>query len=101
MKFGLSDQQMEILNKLLILPLKNKKAKVYVFGSRTRGKHHPFSDIDILFEESPSDPISEAEILKIKDALEESHLAVKVDIVSSKNLAKSFAEIVHNEKNEI
>ena len=101
MKFGLSEQQFEILNKILIQPLKKKNAKVYVFGSRARGKHHPFSDVDILFEESSDILISDMELSRIKEALEDSRLSVKVDVVNSKNLAKSFVETVTKEKIEI
>lgn len=101
MKFGLSEQQFEILNNLLIQPLKKKNAKIYIFGSRARGKHHPFSDVDILFEESTKASISEIELSKIKEALEDSNLTIKVDIVNSKNLAKSFVEAVNREKIEI
>lgn len=66
MKFGLSEQQFEILNDILIQLLKKKNAKVYIFGSRARGKHHPFLDVDILFEESSEGLISDAELSKIK-----------------------------------
>lgn len=48
MKFSLSDSQFQILEQLLITPLKNKKVLVYIFGSRVRGNPHPFSDIDVL-----------------------------------------------------
>lgn len=101
MKFGLSEQQFEILNEILIQPLKKKNAKVYIFGSRARGKHHPFSDVDILFEESSDVLISDVELSRIKEALEDSRLSVKVDIVNSKNLAKSFVETVTKEKIEV
>ncbi len=101
MKFGLSEEQFKILNEILIQPLKKKKAKVYIFGSRARGKSHPFSDVDVLFEESADSSISAAELSKIKEELEESRLTVTIDIVSSKDLAKSFVESVQRERVEV
>lgn len=101
MKFGLSAEQFSILDRILISELKKKKAKVYVFGSRARGDFHPFSDIDILFEESADSPVSTAELSKIKEELEESRLAIKVDVVRSIDLAKSFIDVVLLERVEI
>lgn len=98
MKLGLSDSQFKILEDNLITPLKRCGAKVYAFGSRARGKHHAFSDIDILYVEDPNQPISSSKISLIKEALEESDLTIKVDLVSAKNLAVSFRDSVDKEK---
>ncbi|MBK7963800.1 MAG: nucleotidyltransferase domain-containing protein [Bdellovibrionales bacterium] len=98
MKFGLSDEQYSILNELLIKPLKTKNASVYVFGSRARGSYHPYSDIDILFIDDQKNPVSQSEIAKINEDLEESRLEIKVDIVRSEDLAKSYADSVNEDK---
>ena len=101
MIFGLSEDQFKILNTILIQPLKQKKAKVYIFGSRARGKFHPYSDVDVLFEEAPDSLISSEELASIKEELEESRLTVKVDVVNFKNLAQSFLNSVLSERVEI
>lgn len=101
MKFGLPEEQFAILNEILIQPLKKHKATVYIFGSRATGKAHPFSDVDVLFEESADSLISAAELSKIKEELEESGLTVKIDLVNSKDLAKSFVEAVQRERVEV
>ncbi|MFZ4403975.1 MAG: nucleotidyltransferase family protein [Pseudobdellovibrionaceae bacterium] len=98
LQFGLSQQQFQILQDLLIQPLKSKGAQVFIFGSRAKGQFHPFSDIDILYIESPKYVISVAEISKIKEDLEESALTVKVDVVNIVNLASSYSEDVHKYK---
>ena len=98
MKFGLSDEQYSILNALLIQPLKAKKAQVYVFGSRARGKFHPFSDIDVLFIEEKDFSISASDISKIKTDLENSNLAIKVDLVRNQDLAQSYIASANKDK---
>jgi predicted nucleotidyltransferase len=101
MKFGLDNKQFTIFYNLVVAPLKSYGAKVYVFGSRATGKNHPFSDIDILFEENPNQKIPQSAITKISMDAEESDLVVKVDLVKSSELAKSFSERVNAEKIEI
>lgn len=94
MKFGLSDDQFKILENILIQPLKAQNAKLFVFGSRARGNHHPFSDIDILIEQDPLHPISANLIFNIQSELEDSNLAIKVDLVLKQNLAPSYRESI-------
>lgn len=97
MNFGLSNDQFEILRTLVIQPLKAKHAEVYIFGSRARGKHHPFSDIDILFKDVHQ-LISMSEISNIKESIENSKLAIKVDLVNAADLAESYRQSVDAEK---
>ncbi len=88
MRWGLEPLHVQTLERFLFEPLKNRGAKVWVFGSRARGDQKRFSDLDVLFEESQ--PIPLAEISKIKEDLEESALPIKVDLVNIKNLAESY-----------
>ncbi|WP_457642711.1 nucleotidyltransferase domain-containing protein [Persephonella sp.] len=57
---------------------KNKNVKIYLFGSRAKGKQSIYSDIDLAFE-------SENDITKdltlIRELLEESYLPYKLDII--------------------
>lgn len=101
MKFGLAEDQYALLDELLIKPLKSKNAQVYVFGSRARGDHHLFSDIDILFIEDKKNIkniISSREVSKIKTNLEDSKLTIKVDLVRAEDLAKSYVCGVYKDK---
>jgi len=96
--FGLSNEQFEILKKIVIDPLKKEGARVFVYGSRARGKHHEFSDIDILFEEVDGRAIDPIVLSKIKEEIEESHLAIAVDLVNSKDLAESYRAQVEQDR---
>lgn len=97
MKFGLSDDQVKVFYDLVVEPLKKNKAQVFVFGSRARGQHHPFSDIDVLYVENESFPLSAEVISQIKEAAEESKLTIKVDLVNRSSLAKSYVESVEKD----
>jgi predicted nucleotidyltransferase len=101
MKFGLSDVDFQLLENLVINPLKHRGAKVFIFGSRVRGTHHPFSDVDILFVPKSEEEPSLSELSLIKEAVEESRLGVKIDIVSERELAKSYKSHVFAERVEV
>jgi predicted nucleotidyltransferase len=50
MKFGLNDQEYQFLLVNVVRPLEQQGAKVYCYGSRARGTHRPFSDVDLMVE---------------------------------------------------
>jgi len=71
------------LKEFLINYFKNRKVKIYLFGSRARSDNSRFSDIDIAF--LPEEDISR-DLVIIKEIIEESYLPYKVDLV---DLSKS------------
>lgn len=90
MKFGMTDEQYSILDKLVITPLKNKNCQVYIFGSRVQGTNHSHSDVDLLFK-VPTDQILPSGFLsKIKEDIEESRFPYIVDFVNEDELATSY-----------
>lgn len=91
MKFGLTDAEWQTVETLAIKPLKKFGAHVFVFGSRARGTHQPYSDLDLMFE-NPTQEIQLSDLAHIKDALENSKLPIKVDIADSSELASSYRE---------
>jgi predicted nucleotidyltransferase len=95
--FGLSPSDFEILNNILIEPMKQCSVEVYVFGSRAAGKNHPFSDIDILYV-LPGGDAKSPNISEIKESLEESGITIKVDLVELKDLASSYRDRVLRER---
>lgn len=101
MNFGLSVDDYAFLKKTVIDPLKKKSARVFVFGSRATGKHHTFSDIDILYVPLPNEGLTGAEMSAIKEAIEESKFPIKVDIVGEDDLADSYRDRVNLEKIEV
>lgn len=99
MKFGLTGPQYELLEELLVKPLNKMGAKVWIFGSRARGDQKKFSDIDILFESSHE--ISLGQLSQLREALEESDLPYKVDIVNVHDLADSYRNNVLKDRVEL
>lgn len=101
MKFSLSPSQFQILEHLAIAPLREAHAKIYVFGSRSRGDHHLFSDLDLLIKESNTHPLSDTLLSKIREDLEESNLTIKVDLVNDKYLSSVYRPFVEKDLVEI
>lgn len=95
--FGLTEEHWQKVIQLAVQPLKSLGAKVYVFGSRATGKHRPFSDLDLLYEGT----IPLSQLSEIKEALEESNLPIKVDLVNQAELASSYISKAEREKKEV
>jgi predicted nucleotidyltransferase len=97
MKIGPTSEELLLLNEILVEPLKAHGCQVWIFGSRARGNHHRFSDIDILFRTDgrklPAGFLAEA-----IERLEESRLSYKVDLVEEQSLAESYKANVEREK---
>ena len=94
MKFGLSADDYKLLLELLAKPINEAypKAKLWVFGSRAKGTHKKYSDIDILIESSA--PLSQTFLSELRDRLEESSLPYKVDLVPIQDLPQAYAKEV-------
>lgn len=90
MKFGLTNEEFGFLEQHLIQPLKQQKARVFIFGSRVTQKHHKFSDIDIVFIENEVHPVESSLISRLLTFFEDSNFAYKIDLVNNKTLAKSY-----------
>lgn len=94
--FGLDPQNWDILETLVIKPLKNHGARVFIFGSRAQGNHRPFSDVDICFESRQ--PLPDHILYKIKSDIEDSKLPVKIDLVDVNSVAESFKDLISKSK---
>ena len=56
MRFGLTTNEIDsILNEIQLNLGSTKDPKVYVFGSRAKGTHREFSDIDLLLKATTYD----------------------------------------------
>jgi len=95
-KFGLDPQDWDLVDAIVVQPLKNAGNEVFVFGSRATGKHKKFSDLDLLVV--PSSELPQYLISNIRSHLEESDLNVKVDIVLNDDLADSYRTNVEQQK---
>lgn len=88
--YGLSDSHWRIVLDTLVIPLQSSGAQVWVFGSRARGDHKKYSDLDILVEWKDSAFPSPRFISSLKEKLEETGLPVTVDVVEITSLAESY-----------
>lgn len=95
--FGLEERHRKILDELLIAPLKKAGYSLWVFGSRARGDHQKFSDLDVLVGGKPSQSL----ISQVRESLEESSLPIKVDLVLENELAESYRANVLRDRKEI
>jgi len=66
--------------------------EVYVFGSRVKGTHRKFSDLDICLK--GDNKISPSEIFQIRSALSDSNLPFKVDLLDYQQLSEEFKALI-------
>jgi predicted nucleotidyltransferase len=59
----------------------------YAYGSRIKGKHSEYSDIDVCY-------IGEINLGDLKEAFRESNLSVKVDIQNLSTLNHNFKKLI-------
>lgn len=76
--------------------LTNQKIRVWIFGSRVRGNHRPFSDVDLIIEATP--PLTSTLLSQIAADFEESSLPFKFDLVPLDSIYPPYAPQIHNEK---
>ncbi len=95
MKYGLTNTELAYLDKAVITPLKMLGATVYIFGSRARGDHRRFSDVDILVD-SLADLSST--ISSIIEEMEESNFPYKIDLVDDRSVADSYRSSIYRDR---
>ena len=83
--------------KLLLGILSKYPYRFYVYGSRVKGRSKRYSDIDICY----FDDIPPIELYEIKEAVEESNLTIKVDLVAVAELSKEFFKAIEKDLVEI
>ncbi len=66
--------------------------EVWAFGSRTNGKHKPFSDLDIVVIGDLSVPLNI--LAALSEELSESALTCKVDIVDWATTSETFRKLI-------
>lgn len=93
--FGLTPSQYQFIYESVIAPLESKGAIVWCFGSRARGTHKEFSDLDLMVEGPES---LRAEIGQIREALSNSNFPYKVDLVLRSDFALSYVPQYESER---
>ncbi len=95
MTFGLTIDELNLLKKVVVAPLQDRGAKVWCFGSRAKGTHHKFSDIDIMVESTQD--LTQL-IGEIRESIIESTFPYKVDIVDLHDFASAYRHNFESEK---
>ena len=92
MKFGLSESNYRFIQQNVVKPLQQLDAKVWCFGSRARGDHAPFSDLDLMVE--PKANVNNGELIStighIREQLEDSDFPYIVELVQLGEFAHSY-----------
>ncbi|MFN8790023.1 MAG: nucleotidyltransferase family protein [Bdellovibrionales bacterium] len=89
MKFGLNPSQYEFILQKVIGPIRLLGAEVYCFGSRARGDHKSFSDLDLMIE-GKKDQSLETKVAEIREMLTNSSFPFKVDLVFYEDFVDSY-----------
>lgn len=87
---NVSAQELQIIKS--ILSEKCPNIPVWVFGSRVKGTHKPFSDIDLAL--LTTTPLTIRELTQLELAFSDSDLPFKVDIVDWASCSESFKQII-------
>ena len=72
-------QDLEEVKRLIYQGLRGYRARVYFFGSRSRGQASPSSDIDVAI--LPLEPLPTGILSTIRERLEEGSIPYQVDLV--------------------
>ena len=75
-----------------------QSVSIWVFGSRAKGSERRYSDVDLLLQLESGKGLSDLQLFAMRDALEESALPYKFDLVRAEDLETSFQAKVNLEK---
>lgn len=87
MMFGLSPAEYQYIVDTVVAPLEAQGALVFCYGSRARGDHQRFSDLDLMVEATQDlAPL----ISHLQEQLSNSNFPYKVDLVELRQFADSY-----------
>lgn len=93
MTLHLSTDQLKIIKN--ILTEHSLLGYTYAFGSRTRGDHRKYSDLDLLVKQES--PLSIEQVVALKDSFENSNLTITVDVVDFHKIDEEFKRSISSE----
>lgn len=70
-------------------------SKIYLFGSRARGTHKVFSDIDLAIDAGR--PLSSLDLARARNIIEALNIPQPIDIVDINNIPEEMREIIFKE----
>ncbi|WP_298691746.1 nucleotidyltransferase family protein [uncultured Sulfuricurvum sp.] len=86
----LSTENLTLLKKIIseYIP----ECEIRVFGSRVNGTAKPYSDIDIALK--CGSPIDRRTMSRLKEALQESTLPIRIDILDWNSISEEFRGVI-------
>ena len=87
------------IKKIIFQFLTPNECQLFIFGSRATGKAGKFSDYDIGI--LGKKPLSLGTLALIKEALEDSDLPVRVDVVDFSSVSSEFKKVALSEIKEL
>ena len=98
--FGLEDRYLKFIKDSLVLFFPSSDTKFYIFGSRSSGKHHQYSDVDIAIDDHGL-KIDPALIVKVSSYFENSTFPYEVDIIDLNNISDNFKSIILDDLSQL
>ena len=98
MSFGLSAREYDEVLARIVVPLRNVGAKVFCYGSRARGDHSHYSDLDLMVETS-SDVSSL--LSEIREHFSRSNFPIKIDLVDLRDFSDAYRSGYLNDRIEL
>lgn len=86
----LSPEALSLLKQLITAHI--PKCEIRVFGSRVNGTAKPYSDIDIAVK--CTEPIERKKLNRLKEALQESTLPIRVDVLDWYSISEEFRRVI-------
>lgn len=86
----LSPESLALLKELITEYLPD--CEIRLFGSRIHGTAKPYSDIDIALK--CSNPIDRQTMNRLKEALQESTLPIRVDVLDWYTISDEFRQVI-------
>ena len=85
------DQKIKEQIKKAVLKYIGSDYKIFIFGSRTSDHHGRFSDLDLGISGEKS--ISGKQMVLLKEALENSPIPYKIDVVDFRGVSEEFRQV--------
>lgn len=90
MNLHLTEKDLKILH--LLLSKHKDNFEFYAFGSRVKGNHKQYSDLDIAVIDKKKEGLA-----KLQNDLEESDLSITVDLVDIEKISAGFKKLIEKE----
>ena len=78
----------ETARRIVVKFLAPQRARLFLFGSRARGAAHRTSDIDVAV--LPEAPLIPGALARLREALEESDIPYRVEIIDLSTVSEAF-----------